>query len=156
MRDLEVRRQRLMLSFKKSADTLASFDIYHTDIQVTFPSEEKRTDKMTFYYSPLVEYKIPVFRHPGSAMRTMIFPLLVTNLGTMTTLLVGYGDAFPYGSQATEDAFNARVNALVTILIALFAFLTFARSKLPDVPVTTIMAGCCELKPVLTLPARGA
>ena len=28
-------RQRQMLSFKKSADTLASFDIYHADIQVT-------------------------------------------------------------------------------------------------------------------------
>jgi len=28
------RRQRQMLSFKKSADTLASFDIYHADIQV--------------------------------------------------------------------------------------------------------------------------
>jgi hypothetical protein len=27
----------------------------------------------------------------------------------------------------------------VTVLIALFAFLTYARSKLPDVPVTTIM-----------------
>ena len=41
-------------------------------IQVNFPSEEKRgANGVTFYYSPLIEYKIPVFRHPGAAMRTM-------------------------------------------------------------------------------------
>jgi hypothetical protein len=36
---------------------------------VNFPTEEKRVDKITFTYSPLVEYKIPVFRHPGQAVQ---------------------------------------------------------------------------------------
>ena len=38
-----LRRQRLMLSFKKSADTLASFDIYHIDIQVTAVAHTARS-----------------------------------------------------------------------------------------------------------------
>jgi len=58
-----------MLSFKKSADTLPSFDIYHIGIEVNFPIEEKRVDKINFTYSPLVEYKIPVFRHPGGVLQ---------------------------------------------------------------------------------------
>jgi len=52
---------------------------------------------------------------------------------------MGVGEHYAYGSLNRELAYNDRMNALVTILIALFAFLTFARSKLPDVPVTTIM-----------------
>jgi len=137
--DDKLRRQRVMISFKKSADCLASFDIFHAGLRVRFPSETKKTETLVFKYSPVVCYMIPLFRHPGAHLRTMVFPLLVTNLSTIGTLLMGVGEHYAYGSLNRELAYNDRMNALVTILIALFAFLTFARSKLPDVPVTTIM-----------------
>jgi len=83
---LKLKYDELLLSFAFYCNYLCRY------IQVNFPSEEKRgANGVTFFYSPLIEYKIPVFRHPGAAMRTMVFPLLVTNLGTCMTLVMGSG-----------------------------------------------------------------
>ena len=140
--EVAAKHKRVMMSFKTGADAMPSFDIYHAGIKVIFPDETKKSGKKVFQYSPIVEYVIPVYRHPGAAMRTMVFPLVVTNLAVIASQLIGRGSYFEYGSVESEEAFNYRIQALITILIALFAFLTYARAKLPDVPVTTVMDKC--------------
>ena len=55
----------------------------------------------------------------------MVFPLIVTDVGILMTLFMS-----PY-------KYEERIGSLITVLLALFAFLNFARSALPDVPVST-------------------
>ena len=40
-------------------------------------------------------------------------------------------------SLTSPDRYEERINCLITVLLALFAFLSFARTSLPDVPIST-------------------
>ena len=62
----------------------------------------------------------------------MIIPLLITNFATISTFRMR---VFP----PPHEGFNERTATLVTILLALFAFLSAAHSALPDLPVNTFM-----------------
>lgn len=54
----------------------------------------------------------------------MVFPLLALNLGTLLTLFMNDSGA----------NYNDRLTNLITLMVALFAFLGYARSSMPDVP----------------------
>ena len=114
--------QAVMVSFKACADSLPNFDLME-EWNVSFPPEFKGR----MYYHPLMQIQISLFRHPGSALRTMFFPLMVTNLCTITTLFFRVTD------------YHDRITTQVTELLAIFAFLNYSASQLPDVPVTTSM-----------------
>ena len=83
-------------------------------------------------YFPVIVYRIPIYRQPFHVIRTMVAPLLICDFGT---ILVFRMRLLP----PPHSNFNDRISALVTVLLALFAFLTYARSALPDVPVSTWM-----------------
>lgn len=117
-----VNPQVVMVSFKACADSLPNFDLMEK-WRVSFPPERKRQ----LSYHPLMQIQIHLYRHPGYALRTMFFPLMVTNLCTITTLFFRVTD------------YHDRITTQVTELLAIFAFLNYSASQLPDVPVTTLM-----------------
>ena len=121
----EIERVRPMMSFKTNADGLPAFDCKMEELAVTFTAERKAKDGVTFIYFPVVTFVIPLFRHPGTPLRGMVFPLMVTDMGIVMTHFM------------SPLKYEERTATLVTVLLALFAFLNFARSLLPDVPVAT-------------------
>ena len=96
------------------------------------PKQDVVTGALIARYFPVVVYRIPLYRQPYHAVRTMVVPLLICDFGT---ILVFRMRLLP----PPHSNYNDRISALVTVLLALFAFLTFARSGLPDVPVSTWM-----------------
>jgi hypothetical protein len=59
----------------------------------------------------------------------MVFPLLVLNTGTLLTMFMN----------DYAENYNDRIMTLVTLILSLFAFLSYVRNTLPDVPVMTWM-----------------
>ena len=114
-----------MMSFKSNADALPAFDVQMDRLSVSLTAEKKVKEGVTFVYNAVVTFHIPLFRHPGSSLSTMVFPLLVTDVGILMIMFMA------------PDKYEDRVGSLITVLLALFAFLNFARSTLPDVPVST-------------------
>ena len=96
------------------------------------PKQDVVTGALIARYFPVVVYRIPLYRQPYHAVRTMVVPLLICDFGT---ILVFRMRLLP----PPHSNYNDRISALVTVLLALFAFLTFARAGLPDVPVSTWM-----------------
>lgn len=90
------------------------------------------TGTLTSRYYPVVVYRIPTYRLPFQAIRTMVLPLLICDL---STVLVFRMRLLP----PPHSNYNDRISALITVLLALFAFLSYARTALPDVPVSTWM-----------------
>jgi len=118
-------RIKPMMSFKRAADSLPAFDVKMNALDVSFQAERKTQDGVTFRYFAVVTFHIPLFRHPGAAMRSMVFPLGVLEIGAVMTLFM------------SPLKYEERISTLVTVLLALFAFLSYARTALPDVPVST-------------------
>ena len=135
----EVRRKlhqtRVMVSFKQNSDSMPCFDIMHSGVSVKFPPEQKKdiaSGAVVARYFPVTVYRIPIYRQPFHVIRTMVAPLLICDFGT---ILVFRMRVLP----PPHSNYNDRISTLVTVLLALFAFLTYARSALPDVPVSTWM-----------------
>ena len=114
-----------MMSFKSNADSLPSFDIDTSQTTVSFQPERKTQGGVTMIYYAVVTFHIPLFRHPGGPLRSMVFPLVVTDVGIFMCLFM------------QPVKYEERIGTLVTVLLALFAFLNFARATLPDVPIST-------------------
>ncbi|KAJ1456858.1 hypothetical protein M885DRAFT_615784 [Pelagophyceae sp. CCMP2097] len=123
-------RNRTHMSFKPSADAMPNFDVLHSGVRVDFPVERKKEkDGTARLHYPSISFKIPLFRHPGSIIRLMVFPLLVLNTGTLLTMFMN----------DYAENYNDRIMTLVTLILSLFAFLSYVRNTLPDVPVMTWM-----------------
>lgn len=123
-------RVRTMVSFKETTDALPAFELMLSGVSVKFPQSKRKASKS--WYHPTVVYRVPLLRHPFPIIRTMIIPLLITNFATVSTFRMR---VFP----PPHEGFNERTATLVTILLALFAFLSVAHSALPDLPVNTFM-----------------
>ncbi len=123
-------RVRTMVSFKETTDALPAFELMLSGVGVKFPQSKRKTKKCWYY--PAVVYRVPLLRHPFPVIRNMIIPLLITNFATISTFRMR---VFP----PPHEGFNERTATLVTILLALFAFLSAAHSALPDLPVNTFM-----------------
>ena len=123
-------RVRTMVSFKETTDALPAFELMLSGVGVKFPQSKRK--KSNSWYYPAVVYRVPLLRHPFPVIRNMIIPLLITNFATISTFRMR---VFP----PPHEGFNERTATLVTILLALFAFLSAAHSALPDLPVNTFM-----------------
>ena len=123
-------RVRTMVSFKETTDALPAFELMLSGVGVKFPQSKRKHSKSWYY--PAVVYRVPLLRHPFPVIRNMIIPLLITNFATISTFRMR---VFP----PPHEGFNERTATLVTILLALFAFLSAAHSALPDLPVNTFM-----------------
>ena len=123
-------RVRTMVSFKETTDALPAFELMLSGVGVKFPQSIRKKSKSWYY--PAVVYRVPLLRHPFPVIRNMIIPLLITNFATISTFRMR---VFP----PPHEGFNERTATLVTILLALFAFLSAAHSALPDLPVNTFM-----------------
>jgi hypothetical protein len=123
-------RVRTMVSFKETTDALPAFELMLSGVGVKFPKSKRKHSNSSYY--PAVVYRVPLLRHPFPVIRNMIIPLLITNFATISTFRMR---VFP----PPHEGFNERTATLVTILLALFAFLSAAHSALPDLPVNTFM-----------------
>ena len=89
------------------------------------PPSLRQVAGVRFQYFPIITFHIPLYRHPYSPLRAVVFPLLVTNAAVLLSLFM------------SPSLYEARMSTLVTVLLALFAFLNVARGTLPDVPIAT-------------------
>jgi len=117
-----------LLSFKNEADLLPEFNIATNASYVVFPEPERKDyPEGAIYYKPVVEYYIYLFRQPGYVVLSTAAPLFMINLATLACL------AFP------PDAFSDKMSIIVTLMLALFAFMPSLRSFIPKVPYLTIL-----------------
>ena len=107
----DLMRSRALMSFKPAADSMPNFNILHSTIRHSLP-REKKTDKktgVTMVYFPKIEYVIPLFRHPGPGVRTMVFPLLVVNTGTLlVTFMNDFGAPSRVDPRASLSSTSSR------------------------------------------------
>ena len=112
-----------------SRDHIAGYDCF---LSPRASEQDLTTGTVIARYFPVIVYRIPIYRQPFHVIRTMVAPLLICDFGT---ILVFRMRLLP----PPHSNYNDRISTLVTVLLALFAFLTYARSALPDVPVSTWM-----------------
>lgn len=115
--------KNVQLKILDLANKLPNFEILRNLASVDLQPEARAKP----YYTPRIKLTIPIFRHPGAALRSMVFPLLSLNLGTLATLFMA----------ANGSNYNDRLTNLITLMVALFAFLGYARRMVPEVPTST-------------------
>lgn len=77
-------------------------------------------------YFPAVWVTIPIYREPNYILLSSVFPLLVLNLFSLCIFLVD------------PQAYTDRLSIVITILLALFAFLPTYRAKAPLADTTSL------------------
>jgi len=82
-----------------------------------------------YRYFPVTTFSIMIYREPESMILMTSLPLLVLNLFTIATF--GLTDA-------TAD-YGGKLGILVTLVLALFAFLPTIRNSIPSVPYLTLL-----------------
>eukprot|EP00966_Prymnesium_polylepis_P165306 3821394-Prymnesium_polylepis.2 len=110
-------RTRGMFSLKKHADGLHSFDLFQDGITVSFDAEKQENKEAAdLLYFPSAIYhsedgpstcvfdlpsahtpswstcvappSVPLFRHPGGLLRSMVMPITVVNVATLFTMVM--------------------------------------------------------------------
>lgn len=115
--------KNVQLKILEYANKLPNFEILGNSSSTNFPLEWKTKP----HHTPSVQLTIPLTRHPGAALRSMVLPLLALNFGTLATMSMN----------DSGTNFNDRLTNVITLMVALFAFLGYARASMPDVPSST-------------------
>jgi hypothetical protein len=115
-----------MIWFVDNVDRIPEYDVAKTHSSITRPAEVKKTQKeFLFVYYPMSIFSIKLFRHPDYLVFSVIVPLLLLNVFTLSSFGVD------------SDDIGTKLGILVTILLALFAFTFTIRDKIPPVPYLT-------------------
>jgi len=119
------KRRSTGLYFKSTADQVPDFDIktapQYRDIEI------QREEKKDGAYYPRVFFQFTLYRHPNTYICTSVIPLFLLNLCAIAVLFI------------PRDDFSDRMSAIVTLLLALFAFFPVIRNDLPKVAYLTTL-----------------
>jgi len=118
------------ITFRDNSDRVPeyNFAILETSIErpVTMKQTPYSTDKYDVYaYYPTTTVNIRCFREPEYLIFSIVVPLILINLFTLTIFLLDSSDL------------GTKLGILVTIILALFAFTFSVRQSLPSVPYLT-------------------
>jgi len=83
------------------------------------------TSEWLYVHYPTMIVHIPLYREPENLIFTVVMPLVILNLFTLTVFLL----------EGTD--FVSKLSILVTVILAVFAFTFVVRSILPQVPYIT-------------------
>jgi len=115
-----------MIWFVENVDRIPEYDIAKTHSEVSRPVEVKKNNKeFLFVHYPTSILSLRLYRHPDYLVFSVILPLLLLNVFTLSSFGVEYDDI------------GTKLGILVTILLALFAFTFTIRDKIPPVPYLT-------------------
>jgi len=113
-------------SFGPTPDHVPDYDINSKlNFDVKVDTIEYTGGKFTYLYN--VVFSFILYRHPDRFVFSTIVPLFLLNMcATAIILLPG-------------DAFGDRLSAIITVMLALFAFIPTIRNDLPRVSYTTVL-----------------
>jgi len=117
-----------ILSFRDNCDRIPEYNLALTAIEIERPAEGKAdpvTSEWNYVHYPTMIIHIPLYREPENLIFTVVMPLVILNLFTLTVFLL----------EGTD--FVSKLSILVTIILAVFAFTFVVRSILPQVPYIT-------------------
>jgi len=115
-----------MLTFKEHADRIPEYDFAISQTSITRPMETKKeAGRFLYVYYPVTTVTLQFFRHPEYLVFSVVIPLLLLNLFTLSSFILGADDV------------SDKLAILVTILLALFAFTFTVRQSIPSVPYLT-------------------
>jgi hypothetical protein len=115
-----------MIWFVDNVDRIPEYDIAITLSSISRPAEIKKTQKeFLFVHYPTSILSLKLYRHPDYLVFSVIVPLLLLNMFTLSSFGV------------ESDDIGTKLGILVTILLALFAFTFTIRDKIPPVPYLT-------------------
>jgi len=115
-----------MIWFIENVDRIPEYDIAKTFSSISRPVEIKKTQKeYLFVHYPTSILSLKLYRHPDYLVFSVIVPLLLLNMFTLSSFGV------------ESDDIGTKLGILVTILLALFAFTFTIRDKIPSVPYLT-------------------
>jgi hypothetical protein len=119
-------------TFKEDeVDNIPDLNIYYTGVSRVGVRESKfdrasKTDKFVYY--PGMTVTVPLYREPEYVLLVSCVPLLLLNIIALCTFAVDHG------------AYSDRLSIIVTILLALFAFMPTFRSEIPVSAITCLDA----------------
>jgi hypothetical protein len=117
-----------LISFRETCDRIPEYNLALSSIEIERPFEGKAdpvTSEWLYVYYPTMILNIPLYREPENLIFTVVMPLVILNLFTLTVFLL----------EGTD--FATKLSILVTIILAVFAFTFVVRSILPQVPYIT-------------------
>jgi len=115
-----------MLTFKEHSDRIPEYDFAISQTSITRPMETKKeAGRFLYVYYPVTTVTMQFFRHPEYLVFSVVIPLLLLNLFTLSSFILG------------SDDVSDKLSILVTILLALFAFTFTVRQSIPSVPYLT-------------------
>jgi hypothetical protein len=117
-----------IVTVKEKCDRIPEYNLALSDIEISRPMEAKvdpKTHKWLYVYYPTTIVHIPLYREPENLIFSVVMPLWVLNLFTLSVFLLEGSD------------FATKLSILVTIILAVFAFTFVVRSILPQVPYIT-------------------
>jgi hypothetical protein len=115
-----------MLTFKEHSDRIPEYDFAISQTSITRPMETKKeAGRFLYVYYPVTTITMQFFRHPEYLVFSVVIPLLLLNLFTLSSFVL------------EPDDVGDKLAILVTILLALFAFTFTVRQSIPSVPYLT-------------------
>jgi hypothetical protein len=116
-----------LIWFVDNVDRIPEYDIAKTHSAISTPVEIKKKTKQEylFVHYPTSVLSLKLYRHPDYLVFSVIVPLLLCNVFTLSSFGV------------ESDDIGTKLGILVTILLALFAFTFTIRDKIPPVPYLT-------------------
>jgi len=110
----------------KDVECIPEYDIAWVHSSITRPPEAKKNrDGIAYVSYPTVIVSLSLYRHPDYLVFSIVFPLLLLNVFTLSSFGVDSSDI------------GTKLGILVTILLALFTFTFTIRDKIPSVPYLT-------------------
>jgi hypothetical protein len=117
-----------MVSFKDDIDRLPEFNIIFSSFHITFePEIKKMKSGHSIEYYPVEVIHFTLYREPETLLLTCVFPLVVIDFIILCIFLQDVNDL------------GGKLSNIITILLALFAFLPSYREQIPNVPYITAL-----------------
>jgi hypothetical protein len=113
----------IMISFKKNVDMMPEYNLAERLTEAKIGQEIKGS----LVYFPHVAYTIVLYREPEHMLAAMGLPLILLQLVTLGVFLF------------TQDEFSNRWNTIVTILVALYAFLPTLYGEIPSSSTSVLL-----------------
>jgi len=118
------------ITFRDNSDRVPEYNFAILETSIERPATVKQTpgskDKYDVYvHYPTTTVNIQCFREPEYLIFSIVVPLILINLFTLTIFLLDSSDL------------GTKLGILVTIILALFAFTFSVRQSLPSVPYLT-------------------
>jgi len=115
-----------MISFKENCDRIPDYDFAFARTRISSPFQAKYASNgapLFVYYSVMI-VTLKLFRHPGYYVYSVVLPLFLLNLYTISIFFTDFG-------------LSSKINFLVTLLLAIFTFTFSIRESIPSVPYLT-------------------